>query len=383
MDFSFSEDQVAIRELAYQIFTDRSTDAFQLEFSRTDQAYDDSLWATLAEQGLLGIGIPEHCGGAGLGLIETCLVLEEQGRRVAPIPLFSSLVLGAMPIIEFGTEAQQQQYLSPLAAGESKLTAAISEIAMPTAIQQGVSATKSDDGWALTGSLDCVQDGAVANFILVPATDASGNSSIFIIDSQAPGVSIQAQEISLLGPWSAALSLSNVTVNANALLGAEGQAPAIIHWLEQYANVGQCAMQTGICEEAMRRTAAYTSEREQFGVPIGSFQALAMRMADSYIDVEAMRSTFWLALWRLGEGLPAEAEIRAAKWWACDGAHRVIHTAQHLHAGIGADVEYPIHRFYLWAKQLSYCLGNGSHQLEQLGKLLAADDSVGYAAIEI
>ena len=254
MDFSFSEDQVAIRELAYQIFTDRSTDAFQLEFSRTDQAYDDSLWATLAEQGLLGIGIPEHCGGAGLGLIETCLVLEEQGRRVAPIPLFSSLVLGAMPIIEFGTEAQQQQYLSPLAAGELKLTAAISEIGMPTAIQQGVSATKSDDGWALTGSLDCVQDGAVANFILVPATDASGNSSIFIIDSQASGVSIQAQEISLLGPWSAALSLSDVTVNADALLGAEGQAPAIIHWLEQYANVGQCAMQTGICEEAVSYT---------------------------------------------------------------------------------------------------------------------------------
>jgi alkylation response protein AidB-like acyl-CoA dehydrogenase len=288
-----------------------------------------------------------------------------------------------MPIIEFGTEAQQQQYLGPLAAGELKLTAAISEIAMPAAIQQGVSATKSDNGWTLTGSLDCVQDGAVANFILVPATDASGNSSIFIIDSQAQGVSLQAQEISLLGPWSAALSLSNVAVNADALLGAEGQAPAIIHWLEQYANVGQCAMQTGICEEAMRRTAAYTSEREQFGVPIGSFQALAMRMADSYIDVEAMRSTFWLALWRLDEGLPAEAEIRAAKWWACDGAHRVIHTAQHLHAGIGADVEYPIHRFYLWAKQLSYCLGNGSHQLEQLGKLLAADDSVGYAAIEI
>lgn len=383
MDFSFSEDQVAIRELAYQIFTDRSTDAFQLEFSRTDQAYDDSLWTTLAEQGLLGIGIPENCGGAGLGLIETCLILEEQGRRVAPIPLFSSLILGAMPIIEFGTEAQHQKYLSPLAAGELKLTAAISEIAMPAAIQQGISATKTSNGWTLTGSLDCIQDGAVANFILVPATDTDGQSSVFIVDTQAEGVNLQAQEISLLGPWSAALSLNGLTVTAEALLGQEGNGNAIIHWLEQYANIGQCAMQTGICEEAMRRTAAYTCEREQFGVPIGSFQALAMRMADSYIDVEAIRSTFWLALWRLSEGLPAEAEIRAAKWWACDGAHRVIHTAQHLHAGIGADVEYPIHRFYLWAKQLSYSLGNGSHQLEQLGKLLAADDSVGYAAIEV
>ena len=133
----------------------------------------------------------------------------------------------------------------------------------------------------------------------------------------------------------------------------------------------------------MRRTAAYLGEREQFGVPLGSFQALAMRMADSYIDVEAIRSTYWLALWRLSEGLDARAEIRVAKWWACDAAHRVVLTAQHLHGGIGADVEYPIHRFFLLAKQISYSLGNGSQQLEQLGQLLAADDSLGFRALEV
>jgi len=133
----------------------------------------------------------------------------------------------------------------------------------------------------------------------------------------------------------------------------------------------------------MQRTAAYTGERKQFGVPIGSFQALAMRMADAYIDVEAMRSTWWLAMWRLEQGLPAAAEVRAAKWWACEGAHRVVHTAQHLHAGIGADIDYPIHRYFLWAKQLNYALGGSGRQLEELGRLLAADDSIGYAALEV
>jgi alkylation response protein AidB-like acyl-CoA dehydrogenase len=154
-------------------------------------------------------------------------------------------------------------------------------------------------------------------------------------------------------------------------------------WIEERANVCHCALQLGVTESAMQRTAAYLGERKQFGVPLGSFQALAMRMADSYIDVEAIRSTYWLALWRLSEGLDARAEIRAAKWWACEAAHRVVCTAQHLHGGIGADVEYPIHRFYLLAKQISYSLGNAGAQLEKLGRLLASDDSLGFRALEV
>ena len=162
-----------------------------------------------------------------------------------------------------------------------------------------------------------------------------------------------------------------------------GQGEDILDWLEQRANVGHCALQVGVTEAAMRRTAEYISERKQFGVPLGSFQALAMRMADSYIDVEAIRTTYWLAMWRLSEGLDARAEVRAAKWWACDAAHRVVCTAQHLHGGMGADVEYPIHRFFLMAKQISYSLGNASNQLEKLGKLLAEDDSLGFRALEV
>jgi len=103
-------------------------------------------------------------------------------------------------------------------------------------------------------------------------------------------------------------------------------------------------------------TAEYTCNRKQFERPIGSFQGVALRAADAYIDVEAMRSIYWEAIWRLTEGLPATAEIAAAKWWACTAGHRVVHTAQHLHGGIGADVEYPIHRYFLSAKQVGLLL---------------------------
>jgi alkylation response protein AidB-like acyl-CoA dehydrogenase len=385
MDFNFTEDQNAIRELAYQIFTDRATDEFLLSFSRTDATYDDELWQTLGEQGLLGVAVPESAGGTGLGLIELCMVLEEQGRRVAPVPVYSSLVLGGLPIAEFGSEEQQQRYLQPLAAGERKLSAAVAEVGMNPALASGVSAVRSGsgDGWMLEGSRAVVPDGAVADFILVPAREEDGSESVFIVDTSAPGVILHPVEIGLSGERAANLVLGRVEVGADDLLGEPGQGGEILDWLLARANVGHCALQVGVTEEAMKRTAEYVSERKQFGVPLGSFQALAMRMADSYIDVEGIRSTYWLALWRLNEGLDARAEVRAAKWWACEAAHRIVSTAQHLHGGIGADVEYPIHRFFLMAKQISYSLGNASQQLEQLGRLLAEDNELGFRALEV
>ncbi|MCZ6830478.1 MAG: acyl-CoA/acyl-ACP dehydrogenase [Gammaproteobacteria bacterium] len=383
MDFSFDEDQLAIRELAYQIFTDRATDEFLLNFSRTDATYDTELWSTLAEQGLLGISAPESVGGSGLGFTELCLILEEQGRRVAPVPLHATLVLGGLPIQQFGTAAQQQEWLAPLVAGQAKFTAAVAELGMNAALATEVTVSKSDDGWVLNGEKAVVPDAMAADFVLVPALDAAGRHSVFVVSTAAPGVSRKPEQIGLLGERAAHLSLTDVSLGEFALLGSVGQGEEIIDWLEQHANVAHCALQVGVAEEAMKRTAAYLGERQQFGVPLGTFQALAMRMADSYIDVEAMRSTYWLALWRLSEGLDARAEVRAAKWWACDAAHRVVCTSQHLHGGIGADVEYPIHRFFLWAKQIGYSLGNASTQLDKLGKLLAEDDSLGFRALEV
>jgi len=382
MNFTFSDDQNSIRELACQIFSDRASDEFLLGFSRTGETYDETLWQTLAGQGLLGVAIPESAGGTGFGLTELCMVLEEQGRRVAPVPLFASLVLGGLPIAEFGSTQQQQRYLSALAAGKAKFSAAIAELGMNPALATKVSASHGPGGWTLDGRKSVVPDGAVADFILVPAEDASGQQTVFIVDVAAPGVTLQAVEFGMSGEKAAHLILDNVTVDADAILGAPEQGEAIIDWLEQRANVCHCALQVGVTEEAMTRTAGFLGERKQFGVALGTFQALAMRMADSYIDVEAIRSTYWLALWRLSEGLDARAEVRAAKWWACDAAHRVVCTAQHLHGGTGADIEYPIHRFYLMAKQISASLGNASQQLEKLGRLLAEDDNLGFRAME-
>ncbi len=314
MNFDFTEDQKAIRDLAYQIFTDRASDEFLLEFSRGDETYDEGLWKTLAEQGLLGIAVPESAGGTGLGLTELCLMLEEQGRRVAPVPLFSSLVLGGLPIAEFGTDEQQQRWLGALAAGDAKFTAAVAEIGMSPVIATDVTAERSGDGWQLSGSKSVVPDGAAADYVLVPASTGEGELSVFVVPVASDGVTVTPVNIGISGERAANLALDNVVVDDSALLGGVGQGDEILDWLEQRANVAHCALQVGVTEEAMKRTAEYVSERKQFGIPLGSFQALAMRMADSYIDVEGIRTTYWLALWRLSNGKDARAEVRIAKW---------------------------------------------------------------------
>ncbi len=381
MDFSYSEDQQSIRDLAGQIFTDRTTDEFMMNFDRNDETYDDTLWATLAEQGLLGITIAEELGGTGLGFTELCLVLEEQGRRISPVPLFSNLVLGALPIAEFGTDAQKQKYLVPLAAGKLKLTAAIAHLGIAEAVAGRVSASPSGDNWTLNGTLDCVADSPVADAIIVPA-HIDGEQTFFIVDTGDTGVTIEAQRSSL-GLNQGSVTLQDVELSADAVLGVLGGGQAVMDWLELRAETAICALQVGVTEEALKRTAEFSCERKQFGAAIGSFQAVAMQAADAFIDVEAIRSMYWLALYKINSGRDARAEVRCAKWFASDAGHRIVYRTQHLHGGMGADLQYPIHRFFLWAKHLGMMLGGRSVQMAKLGALLASDDSIGTAALEL
>ena len=127
----------------------------------------------------------------------------------------------------------------------------------------------------------------------------------------------------------------------------------------------------GVCAEALRLTAEYTKTREQFERPIATFQAVGQRAADAYIDTEAVRLTAWQAVWRLSEGLPATESVAIAKFWTAEGGQRVVHAAQHLHGGMGVDRDYPLHRYFLWAKQIELTLGGGTQHLLELGKILA------------
>lgn len=372
MDFAFNEEQEAVRDLANQIFGDHADHERLAAIERSDDRIDKELWKALAEANLLGTTLPEQHGGSGMGLMELALLLEEQGRVAAPIPLFATLVLGAMPIARFGTDAQQSAWLPGVATGDVILTAALSEAAAVDLQQPRVTARKDGDAFVLDGEKVCVPGAELAARILVSARTGSDTLGVFIVDPAADGVSLERVETTN-HEGQANLTLAGARISASDVLGDAARGAEVIAWMEQYALAGLCALQVGVAAEALRRTAEYTTIRKQFEKPIGSFQGVSLRAADAYIDLEAMRSTLWQAVWKLDDGQSAAVEVGVAKWWACRGGQRVVHTAQHLHGGIGADVDYPIHRFFLWSKQIDLTLGGAAPQLARLGKLLAAD----------
>jgi 3-oxocholest-4-en-26-oyl-CoA dehydrogenase beta subunit len=374
MDFSFTEEQEAVRDLAKQILEDRVTHARLKELEAGDEHFDRQTWRELAQADLLGIAVPEDAGGGGLGFVALCLLLEQVGRTVAPVPALPTLAMGALPIAEFGTVEQRQQHLPGVVSGDTVLTAALVESGTD-ALHPVTTARRDGDGWRLDGVKVCVPAGLIAERVLVSARlddDAGGGVAVSIVDPCADGVTVERQDTTS-GIPEARIELAGVRVSGSDVLGDGGSGTAVVEWMVERATAALCAVATGVCEEALRLTAEYTKTREQFDRPIATFQAVGQRAADAYIDTEAVRLTALQAAWRLEEGLPAAAEVAVAKFWAADGGQRVVHAAQHLHGGIGVDRDYPLHRYFLWAKQLELTLGGATPQLLKLGAMLAAE----------
>ena len=369
MDFSFSEEQEAVKQLAAQILDGQLGNDALKEFDKGDEPFDRPAWAEFAKAGLVGISLPESVGGAGLGFVEAALVLEQIGRTTAPLPYLSTIVLGALPIAQFGTDAQQAALLPGVVEGTSLLTAALVEFGTDPG-RPTTTARQDGDGWRLDGTKLCVPMGEQADRILVPAATGEGTVGVFIVD---PSVSAVTQEalVTTSGQPETRLDLDGVIVGSGDVLGDPADGAAIVDWMVEHATAAGCATAIGVCAEALRLTAEYTKTREQFDRPIATFQAVGQRAADAYIDTEAVRLTAWQAVWRLSEDLPATEAVAIAKFWTAEGGQRVVHAAQHLHGGMGVDRDYPLHRYFLWAKQIELTLGGGTPHLLQLGKILA------------
>jgi alkylation response protein AidB-like acyl-CoA dehydrogenase len=366
MDFSLTEDQQSLRELARKMLEELATHERLKAVKATSERIDRELWRELAKANVLGVAIEERFGGNGGGLSELAIVLEEIGRAVAPVPVFPTLVLGALPIAAFGSEALRAQWLPRVATGGAILAAAIVDD-RPSDV---VRARRDGAGFVLDGARPLVQAAHVADAILVPARTDAG-ATLFVVDPRAQGVRLERVETTdeQLRPH---LQLSGVRASAADVVGAVGQGDEILGWLTQRATLALCAMQVGVAERALEITARYTTERVQFDRPIGSFQAVHTRAGDAFVDVQAMRLTTLRALHLLEQGEDATESLVIAKYWAAEGGARVTYAAQHLHGGIGVDVDYPIHRYYLWARQIGLHLGSGAEQIATLGQRLAS-----------
>ena len=370
MDFSATPAQDDLSALTGQILTDRVTPERLREVEAGDVRFDRDLWSELAKAGVLSAALPEAAGGAGFGLLEQCSVLIEIGRAVAPVPYFASIVLGAAAVAEFGTAGQVARWAEPAARGAVILAAALAENDSEDPSAPATTAQESDGGWRLTGTKTSVLAGTAADVLLVPASTPSG-VAVFLVARDDAGVTVRPQQVTG-GDATAQVELAGAAVPADRVLGSIESGRDIARWLAARATVGLCALQLGITERSLELTAAYARSREQFGKPIGSFQAVSQRLADGYIDIEGIRLTLWQAAWRLATGLPAETEIATAKFWAADGGHRVAHTAVHIHGGVGIDMDGAVHRYFAAAKHNEFALGGATAQLLRIGAVLAA-----------
>jgi acyl-CoA dehydrogenase len=376
MDFVLTEAQQELAALTRQVVTGQAGRAAARADAGPAAAgpagLDAGLWAGLAQAGVLAAALPGSLGGAGAGLLEQCSVLAELGRAVAAAPYLSSVLLGAGAIARFGTPAQQRRWAGPAGRGELIIAVALAEEDSNDLAVPAVRADRDGDGWVLSGVKTAVPAGASAGLLLVPAAAGQHGTAVFGVAPGDAGVTVEPQQ--LTGASAARVVLHRARLPGDRLLGSPAAGPQILGWLTERGTTGLCALQYGILERALELTAQHARERVQFGRPIGSFQAVAQRLADAYIDVEAVRLTMWQAAWRLEAGLEAAAEVAMAKFWAADAGHRVAHTAVHVHGGLGVDLSGPVQQYFLAAKHCEFALGGATAQLRRLGALLAAGE---------
>jgi acyl-CoA dehydrogenase len=249
------------------------------------------------------------------------------------------------------------------------LTAALVELAADPR-SPVTRAVREGSEWRLDGVKVAVPFAHAAAVVLVPARTAEGGTAVFLVDPRSRGVTL-AKEDAMNWEPEARMTLAGVCVGEEALLASVDDGRAVLDWIVERTAIGLCAIAAGASHEAVRMTAEYASNRKQFDKPIAMFQAVGQRLADAYIDDEAVRLTMWQAATRLAEELASPKEVAVAKFWAADAGSRIGHAALHVHGGISIDLDYPIHRYFLWLKQIENTLGAATPELVRLGAMLA------------
>ncbi|MEU9284427.1 acyl-CoA dehydrogenase family protein [Streptomyces sp. NPDC048275] len=377
MDFTFTEEQQAAVEAARAVFGGVVPDAVPspaLTAGAVAEDFDRALWARLADADLLSLLLDAKYGGAGLDAIALCLVLRESAKVLARVPLLESSAAAAT-VQAYGGERLKAELLARTGRGEVVLSVAANGRTGHDPAELAVTARRDGAAWLLDGVQTAVPWAQNADFILVPAHTDADRTVLALVPRVHEGVGL-GEQISTTGERLGELRLESTRIDARDVIDADGA----WEWLRELLATGTCALALGLGEGVLGMTSAYAGRREQFGFPIATFQAVAVQAADRYIDLRAMEATLWQAAWRISAGstegaggpLPVSGDVAVAKIWASEGVRRVVQTAQHLHGGFGADVEYPLHRYHAWAKQLELSLGPAAAHEEALGDLLAA-----------
>ncbi|HZB94134.1 MAG TPA: acyl-CoA dehydrogenase family protein [Stellaceae bacterium] len=352
MNFDFSDELKQLREEARRFLSERNALGAARRVLDENGGYDKALWREIAEMGWIGAAIPEEFGGAGLGHLGLCVLAEELGAALAPVPFASSAYLAAEAILLAGSTAQKERYLPKLASGAEIGTLALAEGA--GALDWGRLASTVANG-RLTGAKAPVPDGDAADLAVVAALGADRRPGLFIVDLAAPGVAREG--IATIDP---SRGHARLVFNGAAAepLGSPGEGAALIERLFDRAAVLFAFEQVGGAQAALDMAKAYALERYAFGRPIGSFQAIKHKLADVYVATELARSNAYYGAWALSEDAPElPVAAAAARVAASDAFWLAAKENVQTHVGMGYTWAFDCHLYYRRAKLLALALG--------------------------
>jgi alkylation response protein AidB-like acyl-CoA dehydrogenase len=360
MDFDFSAEQKQLKETARRFLADKCSPKAVRVILDGPQPYDKALWAELAAMGFLGTAIPEEYGGLGAGYLELCVIAEELGRAVAPVPFASTVYLATEFLLQAGSEAQKKNWLPRIAAGQAIGCFAFAEgvgAMTPKAIKLAAS------GGRLTGSKVPVLDGDVADFAIVAARTGTGSDersiSLFLVDLTSPGVTRHA--VDTIDPTRSQARLEFANVAAEPL-GAPGAGWQILSDVYNRAAILIAFEQVGGADRALEMGRDYALERLAFGRPIGSFQAIKHMLADMYVSATLARSNCYYAAWALSTGAAELPEAAAtARVSATQAFQHCSKNNIQVHGGMGFTWQFDCHLYYRRSNQLALALGSQSH----------------------
>ena len=371
MDFTISEEVRSAQQLAQQILGDyTSVDKLKV-IEKQEERFDTGLWQALAEAGLLGLDIGENHGGTELGFFSLTTLCEEVGRTVAPVPVIPVLVSAAGTLRRFGSDTQKDQWLPAIASGTTLISAALGEYNNDDPSAPQSTAQKKEGGYSISGTKICVSLARSAARILLSARMGE-ELVVALVDPRAAGVTLNAQIVTT-GETQYELVMNKVQVPAADIVAVGGEALAAMTWAQQATRTALAAMALGVCDKMMRITGQYTSERQQFGRAIATFQAVSHRVADCYIDVECLRLVTQQAAALIDQGRPAEDAVLMAKIWCGNVTHRVSQAAQHCHGGTGVDRDYTLFRYCERARQIELTAGSSAQLTGELGQAISAE----------
>jgi len=364
MDFSFTSDQTLLKNSARAFLDEHCKPATVRLLWEDARGESEAMWKEMAQLGWLGLALPEAHGGSGLGMVESALLLEELGRAAYPGPYWPTMLAGHV-IAEAGSEAQQARWLPAIAAGDARAAIALLDTDLDWNPESTATrAEKTSGGYQLSGVKRYVAWSHVASVLLVPARTPEG-VSLFLVDPAASGIS--ASPVMSMDPGTrlAHLSLDRVPVRAEDMVAAPGAAGPRLARLLRRAAVGAAAEMLGAARRCLDMAVGYAKVREQFGQPIGSFQAIRHKCAEMLLETENSHSAVYYAAWALDAGADdAESAASIAKSYVADASRKVCGEAIQVHGGIGFTWEYDLHMYFKRAKALEAQYGDAEYHRE-------------------